>query len=210
MFYGCIIASVLFILAILFAPLTLRARKKPYHTQSVSNAKQIGLALLEFDTDYGAYPSAATIPLVSKSHPAHGYHLTGKSSNAHFRQFLAVGLTQSEEIFYAKTRDSRKPDNNISRGEALKKHEVGFSYITGLSSIGNPARPIVLTPLIPGTTKFDPKPLEGFAVVLRSDYSARSYKIGKDGHIYDDKGIDLLSPKNPIWDGKAPVIHYPE
>lgn len=64
--------------------------------------------------------------------------------------------------------------------------------------------------MISGTTKFDPENFRGYAVVLRTDNSVRSYKIEKDGHIYDDKGIDLLSPKHPIWKGKKPDIRYPE
>ena len=42
-----------------------------------------------------------------------------------------------------------------------------------------------------------------------SPYSVRTYEIQKDGHIYE-KGIDLLSPKHPVWKGKAPDIRYPE
>ncbi len=180
-------------------------------TQAYSNAKQIGLALLEFEAEYGAYPSAATVALVTTENPTHGYDLSGISSNAAFLQILATGITQSEEIFYARIPGVIKPDNFIIPGEALKKGEVGFSYISGLTSAGtDPNTPIVLTPLIPGTTKFDPKPFNGKAFVLHIDYSARTYDIHKDGHIYDTKGIDLLSAKNPIWKGKAPDIRYPE
>ena len=73
----------------------------------------------------------------------------------------------------------------------------------------DPATHIALTPLIQGTTKFDPKPFDGKAVVLHIDNSVRIYDIHKDGHIYD-KGIALLSPANPIWNGKTPDIRYPE
>jgi hypothetical protein len=97
----------------------------------------------------------------------------------------------------------------VTPGEALKKGEVGFSYITGLSFKDDPLTPIVLTPLIPGTTKFDPKPFNGKAIVLHIDNSVRTYDINKDGHVYD-KGIDILSAKHPIWKGKAPDIRYPE
>jgi hypothetical protein len=33
--------------------------------------------------------------------------------------------------------------------------------------------------------------------------------IGKNGQVLHD-GIDILSIENPIWDGKAPDIRYPE
>jgi hypothetical protein len=114
-------------------------------------------------------------------------------------------------MFYAKTKDCKKPDGIITRGEALKRNEIGFSYNAGLTSTGaDPLTPIVLTPLIPGTTKFDAKPFDGKAIILHIDNSVRTYDIAKDGHIYDAKGINLLSPKHPIWKGKAPDIRYPE
>jgi hypothetical protein len=102
-----------------------------------------------------------------------------------------------------------KPDGVIFGGEALKKSEVGFSYISGLSSKDDPLTPLALTPLIPGTTKFDRKAFEGKAIILHVDNSVRTYDIRKDGHVYD-KGINLLSAKHPVWKGKAPDILYPE
>jgi hypothetical protein len=180
------------------------------HKETVNNARQLGLLFLEFDNDFGSFPNHTTAALVTKNHPSHGYDLSGNSSNALFRQFFAVGYTRSEPMFYAKITGTTKPDGITTPGEALKKGEIGFSYISGLSSKDDPLTPIVLTPLIPGTTKFDPKPFDGKAIILHIDNSVRTYDIAKDGHIYDAKGINLLSPKNPIWKGKAPDIRYPE
>lgn len=128
-----------------------------------------------------------------------------------FRQIFAVTIAQSEQMFFAKTKGSKKPDGYITPGNILEAGSCGFAYVAGLSSKDDPATPIVLTPMIPGTTRFDPKGLDGRgqAVVLHIDNSVRSYKIEKDGHIYD-KGIRLLSPKHPIWKGKKPDIRYPE
>lgn len=210
-YYGVIVASILFILALVTAPMTIRARKKADQTEAVNNARQIGLALLEFDGDYGTFPSDATVALVAEANPDHGFDLSGRSSNILFRQLFAAHLTQSEAMFYAKVKNSIKPDGNIDHGKALEKGEVGFAYISGLTSKDDPNTPIVLAPMIPGTTKFDPKGFQGYgnAVVLRTDNSVSSYKIEKDGRIYV-KGIDLLAPKHPIWKGKKPDIRYPE
>jgi hypothetical protein len=112
-------------------------------------------------------------------------------------------------MFYAKISGSRKPDGVISPGHALEKGEVGFGLVSSLSTAGNPARITVFCPIIPGTTKFDPKPFGGRAIALRVDNSATHYEIQEDGHIYLD-GINLLSPKHPIWKGKAPDIRYPD
>lgn len=206
--YGAVVASILFILT---APLTIRARKKADETEATNNARQIGFALLDFEDEYGTFPSDATVALVAKSHPAHGFDLSGKTSNAMFRQLIAVDHTQHEAMFYAKVKNSKRPDGVILPGKALEKGEIGFAYISGLSSKDEPNTPILLTPMIPGTTKFDPEGFQGKgkAVVLFTDNTVRSYKIESDGHIYD-QGIDLLSSKHPIWKGKKPDIRYPE
>lgn len=210
-FYGAIVASVLFGVALLIAPMMLRAQKKSDETEASANARQIGYGLLEFDSEYGTFPSDATAALVTSVNPSHGFDLSSKSSNALFRQLFVVGYTQSEQMFYAKVKNAIKPDGNIDPGKALVKGNVGFAYISGLTSKDDPNTPIVLAPIIPGTTKFDPKGFEGYgqAVVLHIDGSVRSYKIEKDGHIYDG-GIDLLSSMHPIWKGKKPDIRYPE
>lgn len=179
-------------------------------SESISNAKQIGLALYEFEADYGAYPNSETAKDITESFPDHGHDLSGNSSNSLFRQFLAAEIAPSEEIFYSKTKNSQKPDGNIAPGEALNKGEVGFAYISGLNAEDDPSTPLVLTPLIPGTTKFDPKPFDGKAIVLKIDNTVDTYNIHDDGHIYDKDGLDVISPKHPIWKGKAPTIHYPK
>ena len=173
-----------------------------------NNLRQIGLALFEFDTEYGQFPSPTTRPLVEKDFGT-AIDLSGTTSNAIFRQLFAVGFTQSEQIFYANIPGTIRPDGDIAPGEALKKGEVGFSYISGLSSKDDPLTPLVIAPLVPGTTKFDPEPFKGEIVVLHIDNSVRTYPISVDGHVYD-KGINLLSPKHPIWKGKAPDIRYPD
>ena len=63
--------------------------------------------------------------------------------------------------------------------------------------------------MIPGTDRFDPKPFEGKAVLLRMDNSVTSLPIQKDGHVLL-YGKNLFDPTNPIWDGKPPVIVWPD
>jgi hypothetical protein len=190
----------------------------PYHTghpkksgtaEAINNAKQIGISLFGFEDQYGSYPSDSTTSIVATDYPNHGFDLSGTSSNNAFRQLLASGVEPSEQMFYAKIKKSKRPDGDISPGKALDKGEVGFSYISGLTSKDDPLTPIVLTPLIPGTTKFDPEPFKGKAIILRINQSALTYDIHKDGHVYD-KDIDILSAKHPMWNGKVPDIRYPE
>jgi hypothetical protein len=136
-------------------------------------------------------------------------HLAAKTSNDICRQLIAAEIASTEQFFYAKVRGARKPDGIITAGEAVKKGECGFSYLSGLSSDGNRSRPLVVTPLILGTDRFDPKPFQGKAVILRMDNSAVSMPINKDGHVCVD-GMNLLDPSHPIWGGKPPVIAWPE
>ena len=203
------LCAIILTIGILAAPLFIRESKINEQTEQTSNLRQIGLALFEFETEYGTYPSEDTAKQVTTIHPNHGFDLSGDSSNALFRQLLAAGYTESETMFYAHVPGARKPDGDISPGKALENGEVAFAYISGNSLAGNPARPVALCPIIPGTTRVDPDAFEGNAYVLRADNTAARYEIKDDGHIYE-KGINLLSPNNPIWDGKPFKIHYPD
>jgi hypothetical protein len=112
-------------------------------------------------------------------------------------------------MFYAKVAGTKKPDGDISAGNALSPGEVAFGYVSGLSTVGNPARAVAFCPIIPGTDRFDPKPFDGKAVILRIDNSVVSLNIDRDGHAVSG-GHTLFSPKNPIWGGVVPDIRYPE
>lgn len=207
--FWTVLAVIIFVLAGLSRPKVIRCPKNAPQTEAVSNLRQLGLALFEFETDYGAYPNDNTKLLVNQKHPGHGHKLSGKSSNALFRQLFATNIAGSEQMFYAKVPGVKKPDNDASPGEALRKGEVAFAYIAGLTTKGNPSRPIAFCPVIPGTDRFDPKPFEGKAVALRIDNSVSSYTINQDGHITDKEG-NLLSPEHPVWNGKPPDLRYPE
>lgn len=198
----------LLILALL-APIFHGPKGKP-NTPEIVTAKQIGIALFEFNSKYGAYPNDTTVSLVTNEYPEHGYNLSGKSSNALFRQLIASKIVKNEEIFYARGKGTVIPDGDISPLQALKKSEVGFAYISGLTSKDNPSLPLLLAPIIPGTTKFDPKPFKGRAIVLRIDQSVSLLKIREDGQAMLGAGKSLLDPNNGLWNGKTPDIRYPE
>ena len=204
--YLCIGASVLFaIVLLLVAPPMMRTTNRGYQAEAINNARQIGLALLEFEMDYG-YPNGTTVAAVTKRFPAHGFDLTGSSSNALFRQLFAAELTYSELMFYAKTKDCKKPDGIITRGEALKRNEIGFSYIAGLTSTGaDPLTPIVLTPLIPGTTKFDPKPFDGKPSSSTSTTPSAPTTSQKTATSTTPKASTSSPPSTPSGKAKPPT-----
>jgi len=185
-----------------------RSKNRAAQTETTSNLRQIGLALYEFENRFGTYPNDETAELVKKKHSS-AINLSGTSSNALFRQLFASGIVENEAMFYANAPGFTKPDNDTSPGHLLEKGEVAFAYVAGLSTEGNPSRPLAFGPVIPGTTKFDPKPFNRKGVVLRIDNSVASVQINKDGEAISG-GHLLLSPENPIWEGKAPDIRYPD
>jgi len=192
----------------LTAPMTLRCRKKSDQTEAVNNARQVGLALFEFQTEYGRFPDAGTISELRKAADNH-WDFGTKYSNDFFRQLLASGIAQSEAMFYAQITGTRKPDGIFTDAKALEKGECGFTYFLGATEKSNARRPLLATAMIPGTDRFDRKRFDGKAVLLRLDNSVTSLPIDKDGHVIID-GQNLMDPHHPIWEGHAPEIAWPD
>ena len=207
-------------LAGLTAPMVIRQRKKADQTEAVSNAKQIGLAMLEFDNDYGSYPGTTSLSQLETGGPVIGT-ATG-SSNNFFKMFFQAGLTQSEAMFYCKAKGTKKPDDNASSTTtALAGGEVGFGYATegteGYASSGNPARPLVMAPLLVGggsAATFDPAPFDKNAVLLRGDNSVISLKIKTDNTVAQGTGTNAVNPftagLTSVWaSATGPTINRP-
>jgi prepilin-type N-terminal cleavage/methylation domain-containing protein len=202
-------------LAGLTAPMVIRQRKKADQTTATNNARQIGLALVEFDNDYGSYPGASALAQLDTTASVTG--TAGSDSNGYFRMLFQASLTQSEDMFYAKAKSTIKPDGIITSSECLKAGECGFGYLAagteGLSSAGNPSRPLVIAPLTPGAITLDPEPFDKNLVALRGDNSVVSLKMqvasGALVGTVKQGTDDLFAAANPIWGGTAPTIKPP-
>lgn len=175
-------------LAALSYPAILRATKKADANTATSNARQIGTALFEFDNEYSSYPDSSTAQSVIDQ-TGTTLNLSGGSANDMFRQLIAAGFMQSEEVFYAKTPYTKKPDNVYNTGaKALEAGECGFGYLmngnSAFSTAGN-ARPIVVTPLLNAQTdgSFDAAPFDSKAVVLHTDNSVKQLNIRQDKRV---------------------------
>ncbi len=170
-------------LAGLTAPMVIRQRKKADQTEAVNNARQIGIALFEFETEYGTFPDDATATAVKDATDT--TLVSGTRANDRFRQLIRAGIAQSETMFYAKTGFTKKPDGILTTDtQALDAGECGFGIlmdgINGLSAAGNPSRPILGAPFkvaLDGT--FDSDFYDGKAVILKLDNSVTSLPVVK-------------------------------
>jgi len=191
-------------LAGLTAPMVIRQRKKADQTEATSNARQIGLAMFEFETEYGSFPDSTTATTVATNNPDNSNIPLGQAdSNGYFRQLFMANITQSEAMFFAKTGLSTKPDGAL-QAKTLEKGECGFGYILdgnkGLSTAGNPARVIAVTPLLATGGKFNPDPFDKKAVVLRIDNSVASLNVNNTGDATVGGGKTLLQTgADTVW-----------
>ncbi len=176
----------------------------------ITNIKQIGAILIEFDAEYGQFPDASTATAV-KASTSTPLSFGNTSSNDLFKQCLAGGGGKSEKPFWAKTAISpKKPDEIFSSDStALVKGECGFAYIAGLSVSDDPNTPVVMTSLLPGKLRFDPKAFDGKAVILLLDNTTRMLPIEKNGQVLIG-GMDIFDPRQPFWKGKKPDVKWPE
>lgn len=190
------------------APVVISQRQKADQVEAINNARQIGLGLFEFETEYGKFPDDETATEVADSTTTQ--KITGTSSNARFRQLIRAGIASTEAMFYAKTSGTRKPDGVLTDDNAIAKGECGFAYVSHPLTTDGPARPLVMAPFVPGTGQFDPEPYSGKAVILWSDGAVTSVNIKRGtGQVIKD-GKDLLDPSHPVWAGTPPVIAFPE
>lgn len=153
-------------------------------SEAVQNSKQVGMALFNFEQEYGAYPENDTATKVRENNPDSGMDLGNAYSNDYFRQLFAAGTIDNERSFYAKTTYTTKPDNQIRGKDALKAGEVGFAYImatdsVAISSSSRSNTPILVAAVNNGATDgtFDPEIYDRKAVVFRLDNSATTESI---------------------------------
>jgi type II secretory pathway pseudopilin PulG len=202
------LATVMLLLAALSIPSILHSLRQAKLIEATSNARATYTLLIPFQAEMGSFPSDETAAKLQSEHPT--LNLTGTSANAYLRQLLASGLTSSEVIFYAASDGTHRPDNNISGANALAAGECGFAYVTGNNISKAPDRPMLMTPFIPGTQRFDPDRFgRSKAVVLFLDGSVQVLPIDAAGHALLD-GRNILDPDHPCWHGDPPVLAMPE
>ena len=174
-------------------------------TEAITNLRRIGLALFEFETEYGFFPNAETAVTVKD---ATGYkgELRAETSSDCFLQLVAAGIVNDPSIFQSGKPEAKPAPGANPAGDRLEK--CFFSYLPTRSSAGHPGRPLVVAPLIKGTMLFDRKIFAGKAVVMRKDNSVTSVPIDEEGRAIVD-GRDLFDPGQPYWKGEEPTVKWP-
>ena len=180
------------------------AEMKNLQVQAVMSLRQIGLALFEFETEYGEFPCERTAGEVKKNSGT-AAEVKAATSNDCFFQLMAAGIIETDRLFSI-GKPAAPPQGEGEMPNKIRK--CSFSYFSGMNSAGHPGRPLVIAPLVKGKPLFDPAVLGGKAVV-RVDNSVQSYPIDKDGRVRID-GKDLFDPAQPFWGGKVPAIRWPE
>jgi len=197
---------------VLFAvllPYTLTADKCMGDTMAISNARQIGLALYDFESEYGKFPDESTIAEVKKR-TGTTWNLKAETSNDLFKQLFVTGIEPFGQNFYLKVEGSKHPDySKDDETNVLRNGTCAFGYIPGSTNL-DAARPVLVTPIIPGTFRFDSKPFKGKAVILRTDNSAVSYPLDDSGRALTSDGRDVFDPSQPWWQGKLPDVKWPD
>ena len=195
-------------LAALATPMIMKQQKRAHQSEAISNAKCFGLALFEFNNDYGSYPNAETAKLVANetSTPV----INGDSANARFRQLITSGIVYNEEIFYAKSVITQKPDGNISGDNAIAPGECGFAYIDNHPKVIADPRPIAMAPFTYISGEFDKDVFDNKAIILWTDGSATTLPIDPASGKALLNGQDILDPKHAIWGGTPPNLVMPE
>ena len=202
------VACVFIAAGALLLPAIAKNRAAADRLEAFGNLRSLTLCFLEFDSEFGEFPGAATARNV-KASTGTPLTLGSTSSNQIFRQLIAYGL-KSEKPFWACNAGPKRPDDNFrDDAHALVPGECGFAYVAGLSSSVHPDTPLLLTPMIPGTTLFDPGPFKGEALVSTVGGTTRLLPISSSGQVMFG-GKDLFDLSQPFWHGKKPDLKWQE
>lgn len=202
-----VVIAIIAALAAMATPVIMKQQKKAAMIEATSNAKQIFYLLVDFDQEYGAFPDAANTAEIDGA--------TGTTSNEIFRHLFLAGYTKSEEVFYAKTSFSKKPDGDIGIApdytQALENGECGFIYIDEQSTGKNSARPIIAAPQLEAGNEllFDSDMYGGKMVALRIDGAVKQYTVNEESNEATTKiggsQQDIFGSGNPVWKSETAI-----
>jgi hypothetical protein len=181
-------------------------------TQSISNMRQLGMGLLEFESEFGRMPDDSTAELVRERYPETRIPMGASSSNDYFHQLFAAQIVNSRSIFYGFGVSNYRPEEWVEDELPLPPGSCGFAYIIHDAETTPMDTPLVVYPLVRGELVFDRKLCKLWgnrAVVLSSDLSAITHPIDSKGRLIID-GRDFFDPVQPHWNGNSFRVVWPE
>ena len=206
----------LVVLAFVFtvAPPVLTSRDAAHVARAINKAKQVSIALTEFESSYGHLPGEVIPAELQETYPPQNR----SDSNYILGQLIAAGTLISEKEFIIKgvefSDDIITPSDQI-----LRAGECQFSYIsaagdTPINYNDFPANtPVLLAPMISQSSQFDPAFYgdKEVAIFVRLDSSVTRVPVDRSGAVYVSKAaeVDILDSNNGIWRGQTPKIHHP-
>ena len=161
-------------------------------------------ALIRFETEYGRFPDATTIPAVQRDSGT-TMPLGTASSNDFYRQLVVLGLIKKSQFQLGIPKGLTYSSGVLPLG----KGECGFAYVPGLILTDSPRMPVMIAPDIPGTNRLDRERLGGKAAILWTDGSMDHYAILRNGKISTGGG-GTIDPAVPMWEDKPLPIVWPE
>jgi len=165
-------------------------------------SKDLHGLLLEFHEEYGRFPTDV-IPESEIKTPV-GFIQDGTSNSLLGQLSFRFGDDGLFEACFRHLGIDGKyhlPDYIIQPAHrTLETGECGYSYVSGLSLNSPPKTPILLFPMIPGTQRFHPGPLDGKALIITVDGTEQYLDIGKDGKVaeLDAKLNDAIKAGTPL------------
>lgn len=189
-----------------------RPRGGPDFRQELNNMRQIGFALIEFETEFGKMPDDTTIERVRERYPDTRVPMGNRSSNDYFHQFFAARIVENPSIFYGTGVATHRASEVVDGQPPLPPGTCGFAYIIRDGGSKPPTTPLVLYPLIRGELRFDQKLSKRHGnrvIILAMDNSAKSYPLDRKGRLIIN-GRDFFDPAQPHWGGGTFRVVWPE
>lgn len=212
------IGVLLLIVALLAIPKFRKMEEETNRANAFTNAKQLAIALTEFDSLYGGFPSEETKQLLIDE----GEKIqNGDTANTYLSQLLISQALDSEKVFYVPRLPGTKEGDDVfdSPSTALAQGENGWGYVRvkeAKLTKGPRSRsePVLVAPLVTGgpKPKFDPHVYKGSGIVLHLDSTVTIYRIDSQGDLIHPKTSTniFLNGEDTIWgssdtpDVKAP------
>lgn len=169
--------------------------------------KRIYDSLIEFETDFGAFPSDDSD--LEEEATESLDHLAKDSSNRYFAMLMVSGYCDPKtEPIFALPFDAihvKNADRNIAKGKLLEAGECSITY-NRVKEISDTNIPLALYPVTPGKMSFDAKAAGGKAYVLLVGGSVKVYDVAQDGSVMVD-GKSFFDPDQAYWNGKMNLCY---